>query len=100
MSAEHRNHNIQTNIIRATAAITQMADMVLVADQGGKMADSKKLIRSALDGVIFLGQAQSLLNDGLSQNEVADQLNIKRNTFAKAVQAQRLHVLKKKIPQA
>ncbi len=47
-----------------------------------------------------LTQAQSLLNDGLSQNEVADQLNIKRNTFAKAVQAQRLHVLKKKIPQA
>ncbi len=45
-----------------------MADMVLVADQGGKMADSKKLIRSALDGVIFLGQAQSLLDNARKIN--------------------------------
>ena len=66
--AERRYYNIQTNIMRATAAITQMADMVLVADQGGKMADSKKLIRSALDGVIFLGQAQSLLNNARKIN--------------------------------
>ncbi len=66
--AERRDYNIQANIMRATAAITQMADMVLVADQGGKMANSKKLIRSALDGVIFLGQAQSLLNNARKIN--------------------------------
>ena len=42
--------------------------MVLMADKDAKMVDSKTLIRSALDGVVFLGQAQSLLNNARKIN--------------------------------
>ena len=61
--AERRFYNIQTHIMRATAVIANIANMVLMADKDAKMVDSKTLIRSALDGVVFLGQAQSLLNN-------------------------------------
>ncbi len=47
-----------------------------------------------------LAQAQQKLDEGLSVNEVADALEIKRNTLAKAVRAGRLHARKKKLRQS
>ncbi|MCG8423427.1 MAG: hypothetical protein MJE77_36470 [Proteobacteria bacterium] len=44
----------------------------------------------------ILEQAQEKLNQGLSVAEVADALDIKRNTLAKAVRAGRLHKPTKK----
>ncbi len=38
-----------------------------------------------------LEQAQRMLNEGLEPSEVADQLEIKRDTFSKAIRAGRLH---------
>jgi len=43
-----------------------------------------------------LTQAQSLLDDGLSGAQVAEKLDIKPNTFSKAIKAGRLHVSSKK----
>ena len=46
-----------------------------------------------------LVRAQQLLDEGLEVSEVADELGIKRDTFAKAVKAGRLHKpVKKKTP--
>ena len=67
-AAERRFYNIQTHVMRATAVIANIANMVLTADKEAKMVDSKTLIRSALDGVVFLGQAQSLLNNARKIN--------------------------------
>jgi transposase len=48
-----------------------------------------------------LAQAQALLDEGLSVAEVAERLELKGNTLAKAARAGRLHQgAKKKIPQA
>ena len=41
-------------------------------------------------------QSQQLLNEGLESSEVADQLDIKRDTFTKAIHAGRLHKPAKK----
>ena len=38
-----------------------------------------------------LAEAQQLLDEGLEPSEVADRLDIKRNTFSKAVRSGRLH---------
>ena len=38
-----------------------------------------------------LAEAQQLLDEGLEPSEVADRLDIKRDTFSKAVRAGRLH---------
>ena len=46
-----------------------------------------------------LEEAQQKFDDGLSVEEVAASLGIKRNTLAKAVRAGRLHARKKKTPQ-
>ena len=51
--AERRFYNIQTYIMRATAVITNIANMVLMADEDAEMVDSKTLVRSALDGVLY-----------------------------------------------
>ena len=61
--AEFWFNNIQSHIMRATAVIAHIANMVLMADKDAKMVDSKMLICLAFDGVVFLGQAQSLLNN-------------------------------------
>ena len=42
--------------------------MLLMADQEGKMADSKALTRIALDGITVLGQAQASLSLARKQN--------------------------------
>ena len=48
-----------------------------------------------------LEQAQQLLDDGVETSEVADRLDIKRDTLSKAVRAGRLHKpAKKKTPQS
>lgn len=65
--AERRFYNIPIHVMRATAVIANIANMVLMAEKEAKMA-SKKLIHSALDGVVFLGQAQSLLNNARKIN--------------------------------
>jgi DNA invertase Pin-like site-specific DNA recombinase len=46
--------------------------------------------------VSVLEEAQRLLDEGMSSAIVADQLGIKRGTFAKAVKAKRLHLPVKK----
>jgi transposase-like protein len=46
--------------------------------------------------VPVLEQAQELLDEGLETSEVAEQLDVKRNTLAKAIGAGRLHKPKKK----
>ena len=66
--AEHRFYNIQTHITRATAVIASIANMVLMADNDAKIVDSRTLIRSVLDDVVFLGQAQSLPNNASKIN--------------------------------
>ena len=38
-----------------------------------------------------VAQSQRLLNEGLESSEIADQLGVKRDTFAKAIHAGRLH---------
>lgn len=43
-----------------------------------------------------LAEAQQLFDDGQDVPVVAETLNLKRNTLAKAVRAGRLHVPKKK----
>ncbi len=45
-----------------------------------------------------VAQAQEKLDDGLTPSEVADELDIKRNTFQKAIRAGRLHYVEKKRP--
>ena len=59
---ERRLYNIQTNILRATAALSKIANSILASDEKGQMAESKMLVRTALDGVTLLGQAQTSLN--------------------------------------
>ncbi len=59
---ERRFYNVQTNILRATAAFSKIANLTLAADEKGQMADSKMLVRTALDGVTLLGQAQTSLS--------------------------------------
>ena len=43
-----------------------------------------------------LEQAQERLDEGLEISQVAEQLNVKRNTLAKAIRAGRLHKPAKK----
>jgi len=40
---------------------------------------------------VVVAEAQQLLDEGLEPSEVADRLDIKRNTFSKAVRSGRLH---------
>ena len=58
---EQRLYHIQLNVQRATAAIAKIAHIALRTDQSSKMTDSKVLLRTALDGVTVLGQAQASL---------------------------------------
>ena len=65
---ERRLYNIQSNVLRATSAVTKLANMVLVADQGNDMVSSKDILRSSLDAVTFLGMAQAALSDARKIN--------------------------------
>ena len=47
--SERRLYNTQLHLQRATSAIANMIDMLLISDQGGKMVDSKAHTRIALD---------------------------------------------------
>jgi transposase len=48
---------------------------------------------------VVLTEAQQLLDEGLEPSEVADRLDIKRDTLSKAVRAGRLHKpVKKTLP--
>ena len=66
--SERRLYNTQLHLQRATSAIANMINMLLMADQGGKMVDSKALTRIALDGITVLGQAQANLSIARKQN--------------------------------
>ena len=66
--SERRLYNTQLHLQRATSAIANMVNMLLMADQEGKMADSKALTRIALDGITVLGQAQVSLSLARKQN--------------------------------
>jgi transposase len=43
-------------------------------------------------------KAQALLDEGLSRRDVAQRIEVKLDTFTKAIRAGRLHELKKKVP--
>ena len=58
---ERRLYNIQTINLRATAALSKIANSILASDEKGQMADSKMFVRTELDGVTLLGQAQASL---------------------------------------
>ena len=66
--SERRLYNTQLHLQRATSAIANMINMLLISDQGGKMVDSKALTRIALDGITVLGQAQANLSIARKQN--------------------------------
>ena len=44
---EWRLYNIQANVLRATSAVTKLANMVLVADQGNDLVSSKDIMCSS-----------------------------------------------------
>ena len=50
---EGRLYNTQSNVFRATLAVTKSANIVLVADQGSDMVSSKDILRSSLNAVTF-----------------------------------------------
>ena len=77
---ERRLYNIQSNVLRATSAVTKLANMVLVADQGNDMASSTDILRSSLDAVTFLDMAQAALSHARKINvkEILPE-NVKNN---------------------
>jgi len=50
---EWRLYNTQSNVLRATLAVTKLSNIVLEADQGNDIVSSKDILRSSLNAITF-----------------------------------------------
>jgi DNA-binding transcriptional regulator LsrR (DeoR family) len=87
-------HATQEELARAfgvSAISIKMAVKCFREEEPGGFYRKRKTRGAAVLTDKVLEQSQQLLNEGLESSEIADQLSIKRDTFAKAIHAGRLH---------
>jgi len=65
---ERALYDTQLTLLKASSAVIEIANSLLVADETSKIADTKKLVKNSLDAITLIGSASSEISNRRKQN--------------------------------